>query len=208
MEQPWTAVDEGLLNGIQLVNHLQDYDRLPSSQSSSPMPLQSGEEYLGVTSSQGLKWTRIRVRPESWSRFRFTVKWARDPLMAPFLWLILLPFNIIFALIARERATQTHEQWSEIGRGYLVITQLALLQSAPGGLIRIPWDKVTAVGLDSMLAGISVTYEAQHFHFKIPPESCPWFYVASRFLAFNERSPTLNVPEDLLTRARFHGRIP
>jgi hypothetical protein len=113
----------------------------------------------------------------------------------------------MFALIARERATQTYEQWVEVGRGDLVITQQALVLAAPGRATRIPWSNVTAVSLDTTLDGISITQGGQHFHFRMSQESCPWFYVASMFLAFNDHAPALTVPREFFARARLHGRI-
>jgi hypothetical protein len=210
VNQPWTAADEGLLKGMRLAQYLQNHDRILPNQVSSPLPLQVGEETLCTASAQVMKWTRITVRPETWDRFRFTVKWAQDPLMAPFLWLILLPFNLIFALIARERATQTHEQWTEIGSGYsyLVVTQWGLLLGTSVGTTRIPWEKVTDISTDTSRAGMRVSCEGQHFYFNLQHELCPSIYVASRFLAFHDRTPVLPISQDFLARARVQGRIP
>ena len=130
--------------------------------------------------------------------------------MAPFLWLLLLPFNIISMLIARPRATKDHDQWIEAGSGPLVVTDRAILQAISGGMswLRIPWVDIRAVGLTASPGEISLTWEDQSFFFYVPEEDRLWVYVASRYMAFNDTTVELPRPTDFLTRARYFGHIP
>ena len=208
MDASWTEADEGLLYAVQLVEHIQRYNSFPPNNVNSPLPTQPGEKIIGVTFAQGYNLIWGKVRPESWSRFRITVKWAKDPLMAPFLWLLVLPFNIVFALIGRERATQTYSNWRPAGSGPLVITDRGLLHGVPTGLLRAPWGRVKNVTLDRQTPGVKIVYEGQEFLFTTSYKWCPWLYVACRFLAFNDRAPKLEIPAGFEERARHHRQYP
>ena len=211
MDQRWTPEDQGLLEALQLLDHLQRYNQFPSSMNSSPLPLMQGERALRTTSARALRWQRkTKVQPEEYHYLRLRVKWSKDPLMAPFLWLLLLPFNIISMLIARPRATKDHDQWIEAGSGPLVVTDRAILQAISGGMswLRIPWVDIRAVGLTANPGEISLTWEDQSFFFYVPEEDRLWVYVASRYMAFNDTTVELPRPTDFINRARYFGHIP
>jgi hypothetical protein len=207
VEDAWTPEDDGLLNAVHISGAIKDHGHPAWNEAVPPVPLEPGEQHIGTSPSRAEQLLRTRIRPEGWSYFRIRVKWAQDPLMAPFFWLLLLPFNLISRLIAQERATQTHEQWQEVGNGWLVITQMAMLQTVPGGLLRIPWTGVSSVKVSASPGGISIVYQGQNYFFGLPPESRLWVYVASRFLALNDTSVELSIPSDFFYRARRAGRI-
>src|SRR5258708_4794040 len=197
----WTAEDEGLLAGIKLLDYVRYNDGLQPQLEKPPFTLGLGEEHIATTSARVSEWVSVRTRPEDWRFFRLRVKWAQDPLMAPFLWLLLLPFNIISFFISRAMATETRLQRKQVGQGFLTITQRALVQSTPSGSMRIPWAEINTVDLGSV-PEIYVTSRGRRFVFVLPFESQMWFYVAFRYLAFKDRATKLPIPTAFLARAR------
>ena len=107
--QTWTEEDEGLVHAVRLAAYLRYSDSLQPDVQPTPVGLEPGESHFAVTGGQVLQWTQISVEPDEWSYFRLRVKWAKDPLMAPFLWLVLLPFNLLSRQFSKARATNT--QW-------------------------------------------------------------------------------------------------
>jgi hypothetical protein len=213
MDQNWTAQDQGLLEALQLLDHLRRYNQFPpSSINSSPLPLEQGETTLRVISARTLTWhKKIKVQPQEYHYFRIKVKWAKDPLMAPFLWLLFLPFNIISMLIARPPTTKDHDRWEEIGRGPLAITDRAIIHTRPGEWVplKIYWSSVTAVGFTASPVEIRLTTLGdQRILIYVPEEARLWVYIASRYLAFNDSTVELPRPADFINRARHLGYLP
>jgi hypothetical protein len=202
----WTDEDEGLLRAYLIREHLRQTGQLPITSASCPLQLELGERCLVVTNAQLSKWQVTRY-VEDHNVFRIRVKWAKDPLMAPFLWLFFLPFNLMSMLISRAAHTKSDSNWAFSGDGPLALTDHNLLQATYGGQLRFPLAQVTAVDVSEAPRGINFRWRNENYSAQVPAADRLSLVLMMRYLALGNRGDDLMVPGNFIDRARTLGRL-
>lgn len=202
----WTDEDEGLLRAYKIREHLRQTGQLPITSAGCPLQLEPGEQCLAITRAQLHKWEVTRY-VEDHSVFRLRVKWAQDPLMAPFLWILLLPFNLISMFISRAAHTKTNSNWLFRGDGPLALTNRNLLQATYGGQLRFPLIQVSAVGVSDASPGINLRWRNENYFIQVPTVDRLPLVLMMRYLALGNRGDDLIIPDSFIDRARTLGKL-
>lgn len=202
----WSPEDDGLLRAYTIREYLRKTGQLPGTSTAAPLQLEPGEICLYVTTGQLHKWQVSRY-VEDHSSFRIRVKWAQDPLMAPFLWILLLPFNLISMLISRAAHTKTNSNWLFSGDGSLVLTNRNLLQATYGGQLRFPLIQISAVDANNTSPAINFRWRNENYSLVVPPADRIPLILMMRYLALNNRGDDLIVHDSFIERARALGKI-
>lgn len=202
----WTDEDEGLLRAYRIREHLRKTGQLPITSAGCPLQLEPGERCLVVTRAQLSKWEVTRY-VEDHSVFRIRVKWAKDPLMAPFLWLLFLPFNLISMLISHAAHTKSDSNWIFSGDGPLALTNRNLLQATYGSQLRFPLIQVTAVDVSDAPRGINFRWRNENYSVQVPAVDRLSLVLMMRYLALGNRGDDLIVPDNFIDHARTLGKL-
>jgi uncharacterized RDD family membrane protein YckC len=202
--QTWTEEDEGLVHAVRLTAYLRYSDSLQPDVQPTPVGLEPGESHFAVTGGQVLQWTQMSVEPEEWSYFRLRVKWAKDPLMAPFLWLMLLPFNLLSRQFSKARATDTQWVRRPVADGAVILTDRRVVVVGRAGAIQLALSDISRVELRE--SDINIKCGESAYDLKLSPVLRAWFFVALRFLVFGDRTPLLPIPFDFYERAGALGK--
>lgn len=148
--------DKGPAQAYKIRDYLRQNGQFQSLSIACPLYLEPGERCLVITT------TRLSIRevyrnvPEDVTYFRLKYSFAKDPLVAPFMWIILLPFNLLSMMFARAaHPVTTNSSQKPIGQGYLAVTDRALIQGVYGNQFRFPWSEVYSVNLRHSPPGIN-----------------------------------------------------
>jgi hypothetical protein len=198
----WTEEDEGVLRAYNTRDYLRRNGQIQSLSVASPLRLEPGENCLAIATARLSKWQVDRYVPEDTTYFRLKYSFAKDPLVAPFMWIIFLPFNLLSMLISRTAHTKTTTRWFVRGEGSLVVTDRALLQAIYGGQLRIPWNQVSDVTLSYSPPGINLKWHNESYFIETPTIGRLGLVMMMRFLALGNRGDDMTVPDSLIDRAR------
>lgn len=202
----WTDEDEGFLRAYKIRDLLRRTGQLPSTSAACPLQLEPGEQCLIITRARLYKW-QITRQVENFSYFRLKVSFAKDPLMAPFLWVLLLPFNLISMLISRAAHTKTNSDWLFSGDGSLVLTNRNLLQATYGGQLRFPLVQVSAVDVSHASPSINFRWRNESYSIQAPSVDRLPLVLMMRYLALGNRGDDLTVPDSFIDHARACGKL-
>jgi hypothetical protein len=210
----WTDDDQALLWAYQLREYLRENGQLYHFPDRSHLYLESGEETIAVVRSTRVRGLTIdKTLPENTTYFRLTYSFAKDPLVAPFMWILLLPFNLISMLFSRAIHTKTTTFWHAMSEGDLAITNRALLGSTYGGQLRFSWRDFTAINLSNAHPGITAPpgihfrWKNQSYFIEAPTASRLGLMFMMRYLAAGSRGEELQVPDGFIDRARRLGKL-
>ena len=204
----WTSEDEGLLRAYNIRNYLRTSDRLQSiSDRSSPLRLQPGEVYFANMPSYLQAWQKYMSAPDNFTYFRLRTKWAKDPLGAPFIFIFLLPFNLISRFISYQNAKQVEMRWETVATGSVVITDRALVQGSEHRQFRMPWQEISALSISNSPPGVNITWRNQPYLLVTPAEDRLPVFLISRYMTIGDRGEELKVSEEFLARARSLGKL-
>ncbi len=203
----WTNEDEGLLRAYKTRNYLRTHDELQNIPYSSPVMLQPGERYFATSQARVQEARTYTTLPDNWSYFKLRTRVAADPLMAPFIFILLLPFNLVSRFISYQRAKKVETRWATIANGPMVVTDQALVQASTPGQFRMTWLEMSAVDLCTLPLGINITWRNRSYLLEVPAEDRLNLFVMLRYMAIGDRGNTINVPEEFLAHARSLGKL-
>ena len=204
----WTDEDEGLLRGYRVREDLRHNGGLLGVQGMSRLHLEPGEEvYAGIRARLQKSITVSTGLPGDATYFRLKYSFAKDPLMAPFMWIILLPINLLSWGISYLYHRKSETRWIEAGGGDLLVTNYALIQAASGGQARFPWPQISAADLSYSPPGINFTWRYERYFLQASAIDRVALVVMMRFLALGNPGDDLRVPDEFLVRARSLGKL-
>jgi hypothetical protein len=210
----WTDEDEGLLRAYKVRDYLRQHGQFqslaePSSyvkQGERPLYLEPGEQCLAITRARLTRQVVYRYVPEDTRYFRLSYSFRKDPLVAPFMWIILLPFNLLSMLISRAVHTKTASN-SVVDDGSLIVTNRALRQATYGDHLRFPWVQVSAVDLSYSPPGINLRFRNEDCFIETSAVDRLALILMMRYLALRNRGDDLTVLDSFLDRARALGKL-
>ena len=204
----WTDEDEGLLRGYRVREYLRHNGGLLGVSGTSRLYLQPGEEvYAGIRARLQKLVTASTGLPEHATYFRLKYSFAKDPFGAPFMWIILLPINLLSWCISCLYHRKSETRWIEAGGGDLLVTNYALIQVAPGEQLRFPWHQLSVADLSYSPPGINFTWRYERYFLQTSTIDRLALVVMMRFLALGNRGDDLRVPDEFLIRARSLGKL-
>jgi hypothetical protein len=142
----WPGEDEGRLRARDARKYLKKNGHFKDIAVPQSIHLEPGEQCLLATRAKLDKFY-VGKYPNSSPKgaFRITVKWAKDPMAAPFLWLFVLPFNLLFKAISNSANNRNTSHWMSKQSGRLVLTDRALVHSSYGRQTRLLWTDFSDV---------------------------------------------------------------
>jgi hypothetical protein len=213
--EPWTLEDQGLLNAYNCREYLRAYGSFQHLSVTSPLPLGAGyrplyldarEQCHAIAESRFSREQFYSHRPDDWKYPRITYSFAKDPLTAPLIWIILAPFNFLSWLISRSVQTKTLSN-RETDHGFVIVTDRALRQTVYGDVLRIPWSQVFAVDVNYSPPGINIRWRNGHGLLETSPVDKLALLLMMRNLALRNPGDDLVVPDSFIDRARRLGKL-